>query len=58
MKSTSTITIQVPIEMKNALLNIAHYRKINLKPDATITNVVIEMLKQGLKSTEKETKDL
>jgi hypothetical protein len=51
----SNLFMQIPKDLKKELLGIAQSRKMNELPNNTITDVVIEFVRQGL---EKERKKL
>ena len=50
----ANLFMQIPKDLKKQLLGIAQSRKLNELPNNTITDVVIEFIKQGLENERKK----
>jgi hypothetical protein len=50
----ANLFMQIPKDLKKELLGIAQSRKLNELPNGTITDVVIEFIKQGLENERKK----
>jgi len=57
MEARVNLFMQIPKDLKKELLAVAQNRKLDEQPNNTITDVVIEFVRQGLENERKKIAD-
>jgi DNA polymerase III delta subunit len=57
MKVSTNLFLKIPKDLKKEILGLAQKRKFDEQPNSTITDVVIEFVRQGLDKERKKSQE-